>query len=106
MNKFKIIPEVQENSTCHLYSEMGRLVRLYAFSLLTPDVIKATENKLGSRNLETRGQLADENLGIGNDTWVHLTELEEEHNVKPSCAAVRNWYVATINRILLKFCFP
>ncbi len=104
MDKFnRLFQKSKENSTCQLYNEMGRLVRLYASNLLKPDVIKATENKLGSLNLEKRGQLADENLGIGNATWVHLTELEEEHDVKPFYAAVRNWYVATIKKMLKNF---
>ncbi len=106
MDKFnRLFQKSKENSTCQLYNEMGRLVRLYASNLLKPDVIKATENKLGSLNLEKRGQLADENLGIGNATWVHLTELEEEHDVKPFYAAVRNWYVATIKKMLKNFPF-
>ena len=42
-------------------------------------------------------------LGIGNATWVHLTELEEEHGVKPFYVAVRNWYVATIKKCFKNF---
>ena len=62
MDKFnRLFQKSKEISTYQLYNEMGRLVHVYASNLLKTDVIKAAENKLGSLNLEKRGQLADEN---------------------------------------------
>ena len=35
-------------------------------------------------------------VNIGNDMWVSVAELEQEHDTKPFFSAVRNFYIATI----------
>ena len=59
------------------------LVRLYASNLLKADVILAAGNDLSTLSLDNEGQVPDENLGIGNDTWVFIAQLEEEADPKP-----------------------
>ncbi len=69
------------------------------------DVIKATNDDLSKLDLATRGQLLDENLGIGDATWTLIAELEEELDTKPFYTAIRNFYVATIRKMVKKFPF-
>ncbi len=95
MDRFnRVFQKSKENTTCQLYHEMGRLVRLYASNLLKTDVIKAAENNLSTLNLANGGQLEDENLGIGDNTWVLVAQLEEEADIKPLFRVVRQFYVA------------
>lgn len=55
MDRFnRVFQKSKENTTCQLYHEMGRLVRLYASNLLKTDVIKAAENNLSTLNLAKR----------------------------------------------------
>ena len=63
---------------------MSRLVRLYASNRLKADVILAAESDLSTLSLNSEGQVPDENLGIGIDTWVLTAQLEEEADPKPS----------------------
>ena len=84
---------------------MSRLVHLYASNLLKADIIKAAGDNLRNFNFSTRGQLPDENLGIGDETWVLPAELESEHDLKPLYSAVRQFYVATIQKMIKKFPF-
>jgi len=72
---------------------------------LKADVIKATNDDLSKLDLATRGQLPDENLGIGDATWALIAELEEELDTKPFYTAIRNFYVATIQKMVKKFPF-
>jgi hypothetical protein len=44
-------------------------------------------------------------LGIGDGTWIVLAELEDEHDTKPFFSAVREFYLATIQKMLKKFPF-
>ena len=84
---------------------MTRLVRLYASNLLKPDIIKAAGDNLRTLKLAIRDQLTDENLGLGDGTWTCVAVLETEHDVKPFYTAVRNFYKATIEKMLKKFPF-
>ena len=69
MDKFNhLIQKFTQNTTCQLYTEMSRLVRLYASNLLKPECIVAVGDDLSQLNLATRNQLADENLGLGDAT--------------------------------------
>ena len=100
MDRFiRLFQKSTENTTCQLYKEMSRLVRLYASNLLKSDVIKAAKNNLSTLNLVTEAQLANENLGLGDATWIHIAELEEEFGPKPIYTAVRNFYVGTIKML-------
>ena len=73
----RVFQESTENTTCMLYTETSRLLKLYAGNILKKEVILAAGDNLKSLNLDKRDQLTDENLGIGTVTWVCLNELEE-----------------------------
>ena len=73
MDKFnRLFQNSTENTTCRLYSEMNRLVRLYSTNLLKPDVIQAANDNLSNLNLARRDQLSDESLEVGDATWTHI----------------------------------
>ena len=42
----------------------------------------------------------DEELGIGGDTWVTLSDLQEERDLKPFFNNVRAFYLASIAKML------
>ena len=106
MDRFnRLFQKSSENTTCQLYSEMNRLVRLYASNLLKPETIVAARDNLSHLSFAYTEQLADENLGLGNDTWVYLSGIEEEFDPKPFYKAVREFYVATLKKMLKKFPF-
>lgn len=50
-------------------------------------------------------QLPDENLGIGDNTWVELAVVEEEHDTKSFFASIRRFYLSSIQKMLKKFPF-
>ncbi len=106
MNRFNILfQKSSENTACLLYSEMTRLVRLYASLLLKTGTITAAEDDLTSLNFTRDKQLDDEDLGIGNDTWACISALEEEMDIKPFFRAVRDFDIATVKKMLKKFPF-
>ena len=78
---------------------MSRLVRLYASNLLKIETIIAAGDDLTKLSFASSGQLADENLGLGNDTWLHLSGMEEEYDPTPFYRAVRSFYVASLQKI-------
>ena len=97
MDKFnRVFQKSTENTTCELYSEMNRLVKLYASNLLSNTAILAAGDNLGNLDLDVTNQVEDENLGIGISTWEYLHDLEEELDIKPFFRAVRNFYTSTI----------
>ena len=59
---------------------MCRLIRLYAGNVLKKEVIITAGDDLKGLNLDTASQVDDEHLGIGDDTWVSVAALEEEHD--------------------------
>ena len=73
---------------------------MYAGNLLKKEVILAAGDNL--KNLKL---VSDEHLGISNDTWAFIAELEEELDPKPFYKAVRRFYLATIQKMLKKFPF-
>ena len=81
---------------------MNRLVRLYSTNLLKPDVFQAANDNLSNLNLARRDQLSDESLGVGDATWTHIAQMEEEHDMKTFYTAVRSFYVATIQKMFKK----
>ena len=106
MDRFnRVFQKSKENTTCQLYKEMSRLAHLYASNLLKTDVIKAAENNLSTLDIASEGQLDDENLGIGDGTWALIAQLEEDDDPKPFFRAIRQFYVATIQKMLKKFPF-
>ena len=106
MDKFNcLFQKSTQNTTCQLYTEMSRLVRLYASNLLKPECIVAVGDDLSQLNLATRNQLADENLGFGDATWTYISGMEEELDSKTLYKAVRSFYVASLQKMLKKFLF-
>ena len=101
----KIFQKSTENTTCQLYSEMSRLVCLYSSNLLKADVIKAAKDNLSTLSLSMSGQLSDKNLGVVENTWALIAQMDGEHDIKPFYTAVHNFCVATIQRILKTFPF-
>ena len=87
------------------FSETCRLLRLYAANLLKSDVILAAGDNLKNLSLERRGQLTDENLGIGAATWSCLAVLESTHDLKPFFTSIRKFYCETIKKMQKKFPF-
>ena len=67
---------------------MNRLVRLYASNPLKAEAITAAGDDLRKLSFTTASQLADENLGLGNDTghtlwdWNRIMTLN--HSIKQS----------------------
>ena len=102
---YQLFQKSTENTTCQLYTEMSRLVRLYASNLLKPEAIVAVGDNLSSLSLASTDQLSNETLGLGDDTWAYIYSLEEEQDVTPFYAAVRGFYVATVTKMLKKFPF-
>ena len=106
MDRFnRLFQKSTQNTTSQLYIEINRLVHLYANNLLKPEAITAVGDDLSNLNFARTNQLADENLGLGNDTWVYLAGMEEEHDPKSLYEAVRSFYVATVKKMLKKFPF-
>ena len=106
MDKFnRLFQKSTQNTTCQLYTEMSRLVRLYASNLLKPECIVTVGDDLSQLNLATQNQLADENLGLGDATWTYISGIEEERDPKTLYKAVRSFYVASLQKMLKKFLF-
>ncbi len=91
MDRFNRVFKVNENTICLLYSDMTRLVKLYAANLLNTDTIKKVEEDLKKLCFEEGDQLDKENLGIGTSTWTSVSALEEENDMKPFFEAVRGF---------------
>ena len=69
MDKFNcLFKKSTQNTTCHLYMEMSRLIRMYASNVLKPESITAVGEDLYKLSFASANQLADENLGLGDST--------------------------------------
>ena len=79
----RLYQKFTENTTCELYVEMCRLIRLYAGNVQKKEVIFAAGDDFEGLNLDRASQVDDEHLGIGDDSWVSIAALEEEHDPKP-----------------------
>ena len=101
MDRFnRLFQKSSENTTCQLHAEMIRLVRLYASNLSKTETITAAEDDLTSLNSTRNKQLDGEDLGIGYDTWTCISAIEEEMDTKPFFRGVRDFYIATIKKML------
>ena len=99
MDKFnRLFQKSTQNTTCQLYTEMSRLVRLYASNLLKPECIVAVGDDLSQLTLATQNQLADVNLGLGDATWTYIFGMAEELDPKTLYQAVRSFYVASLQK--------
>ena len=101
----RLFQKSSENTTCELYDEMNRLVRLYAANLLTNEAILEANDNLRLLNFDAINQLSDENLGIGDNTWTALALVEQEHDKKSFFASIRKFYLPSIKKMLKKFPF-
>ncbi len=94
-----------ENTTCELYTEITRLVKIYAVNILTHEaVLEANEIHLIDLN-KAENIKPDENLSIGHDTWLHIPELEEVIDQKPFFLSVKQFYLVTLQKMIKKFPF-
>ena len=84
---------------------MNRLVKLYASNFLTTDPVLAANENLRNLVLSEENQVADEDLGIRNDTWVSLAEVEATHDTAPFFRAVKAFYEKSTKKMLEKFPF-
>ncbi len=101
MDRFnRLFQKSSENTTCELYVEMNRLVRLYAANLMTNDVILEATDNLRLLNFDATNQLPDENLGIGDNTSVTLAVVEQEHDTKSFFASIIRFYLSSIKKML------
>ena len=106
MDRFnRLFQKSTQNTTCQLYNEMTRLVRLYASNLLKPESITVVGDNLCQLSFAQEDQLEHENLGVGDATWAYLSAMEEELDPKPFYEAVRRFYVASLKKMLKKFPF-
>ena len=104
MDRFsKVFQKSYENTTCQLYTEISRLVKLYAFNILTTTSIEEAGDNL--KNLKFDSILDTEHMGIGSQTWISIAGLEEEHDTKPFFDAVRNFYIKSTKKMIQKFPF-
>ncbi len=75
MGKFnRLFQKSTQNTTCQLYMEMSRLVRLYASNVLKPESITAVGEDLSKLSFASANQLADENPSTkqcGISMWLH-----------------------------------
>ena len=63
LDKFnRLFQKSTQNTTCQLYTEMSRLVRLYASNVLKPESITAVGEDLSKLSFASTNQLVDENL--------------------------------------------
>ncbi len=77
---------------------------IYAVNILTQQS-QAGDN-LHTIGLNDRTNLKpNESLGIciGDDTWAGVSELEKELNTTPFFEAVKEFYLATLRKMLKKF---
>lgn len=107
MDRFnRTFQKSNENTTCELYTDIIRLVRLYANNVLTQHSVLQAGDELHKIDLKDSNNLKpDESLGIGDDTWVCISQLEEEMDVKPFFRAVQKFYLATLEKMIKKFPF-
>ena len=106
VDKFnRLFQKSTQNTTSQLYDEMNRLVRLYASNFLTADTILEAGANLKLLKFDASNHLANENLGIGTDTWASVSDLEESEDPALFFNAVRNFYQSSTKKMLVKFPF-
>ena len=66
--------------------------------MLTASSIQAAGENL--KDLTFDSQLEKERLGIGTDTWVAISVLEQEHDTDPFFEAVKRFYVKSIQKMI------
>ena len=105
MDKFnRLFQKSTENTTSQLYDEMNRLVRLYASNFLNHETIQSISDNLKNLDFDLVNQLKNEDLGIGDETWASISDLEQLHDTTPFFQAVRAFYVSSTKKMLVNFC--
>ena len=94
-----------ENTTSQLYDAMNRLVRLYASKFLSDGTILAASDNLKNLDFDEANHVSNEYLGIGDDTWASVSQLEHLHDTAPFFKAIRSYYVSSTKKMLVKFPF-
>ena len=94
-----------ENTTSQLYDAMNRLVRLYASKFLSDGTILAASDNLKNLDFDEANHVSNEHLGIGDDTWASVSQLEHLHDTTPFFKAIRSFYVSSTKKMLVKFPF-
>ena len=106
MDRFnRLFQKSTENTTSQLYDDMNRLVRLYATNFLSDDSILAASDNLKNLDFDEANEVSNENLGIGDDTWASVSDLEHLHDTVPFFEAIRGFYVSSTKKMLVKFPF-
>ena len=106
MNKFNcLFQKSTENTTSELYDAMNRSVRLYASKFLSDGTILAASDNLKNIDFDEANHVSNEHLGISDDTWTSVSQLEHLHDTAPFFKAIRSFYVSSTKKMLVKFPF-
>ena len=89
-----------ENTTSQLCDAMNRLVRLYASKFLSDGTILAASDDLKNLDFHEANHVSNEHLGIGDDTWASVSQLEHLHDTTPFFKAIRSFYVSSTKKCL------
>ena len=84
---------------------MNQLVRLYASKLLSDGTILAASDNLKNLDFDEAKHVSNEHLGIGDDTWASVSQLEHLHDTAPFFIAIRIFYMSSTKKMLVKFPF-
>ena len=94
-----------ENTTSQLYDAMNWLVRLYASKFLSDGTILAASDNLKNLDFDEANHVSNKHLGIGDDTWASVSQLEHLHDTTPFFKAIRSFYASSMKKMLVKFPF-
>ena len=83
---------------------MNRLVRLSS-NFLSEDTILAASDNLKNLDFDEANQVSNNDLGIGDDTWASVSDLENLHGTAPFFETIRGFYVSSSKKMLVKFSF-
>ena len=106
MDRFsKLFQKSTENTTSHLYTEISRLVRLYASNFLSVSAVRAVGDNLQNLDFSEANFVPRDELGIGTNTWLNIAQIEEQHDISPFLESIKNFYIASTKKMLKKFPF-
>lgn len=75
-------------------------------NVCTEDAVRKAGDKIYLLDLSKSENLKPiESLCIGDETWICVSELEKEMDMKPFFSYVQQFYVATLNKMFKKFPF-
>ena len=82
---------------------MNWLVRLYASNFLSEGSILGATDNLKNLDFDEANQVSNENLGIGDDIWASVSDLEHLLETAQFFEAIRVFYVSSTKKMLVKF---